>query len=369
LAEITFQINLYETTNVVEIVYLSTPAATTSSAVVVGLSGATTSDFNTRTGSSWSATTAGASNASTVTFSSTVKPAAGLTFTWTPPPACVAPVDQASGVTVTPLTATTASGSFTPAASNPSGYVVVRRTNNATPPTLVNGTTYVVGNSTALGGYVESVGASTTWTSSNLFGGDTYYWFVIPYNNTGCFGGPLYNNTSPASTSITTTGCAGGYTGGYTVGATGFFGSITAAKDSLVLHGVTGAVVLSLQSDYTSALEPAFPIVLPIVPCGNNNITIRPAVTGLSVTSANATATFHIQGGQYWIIDGRVGGSGTTPDLVVANTSTTGNAIRFTNDAQYNTVKYCDVQGVANLLWCWRYHRKRLQHHQQQQHP
>ena len=84
LNEINFQIKLFEGSNRVEIAYGSAPG-TTSKTIQVGLRGASSADFNNRTTTSdWSATTAGALNTATCTFSSTVKPTSGLTFRFDP---------------------------------------------------------------------------------------------------------------------------------------------------------------------------------------------------------------------------------------------------------------------------------------------
>ncbi|MFN9800075.1 MAG: hypothetical protein ACK54P_08670, partial [Bacteroidota bacterium] len=82
-----FQIRLNETTNSVEVVYsVAMPNASGSITPQVGLRGALNSDFNARTTTTnWSATTAGTTNGATCTYSNTVAPASGLTFTWTPP--------------------------------------------------------------------------------------------------------------------------------------------------------------------------------------------------------------------------------------------------------------------------------------------
>ncbi|MFO0385781.1 MAG: GEVED domain-containing protein, partial [Flavobacteriales bacterium] len=85
-----FQIRLNETTNSVEVVYsVAMPNASGSITPQVGLRGALNSDFNARTTTTnWSATTAGTTNGATCTYSNTVAPASGLTFTWTPPVPC-----------------------------------------------------------------------------------------------------------------------------------------------------------------------------------------------------------------------------------------------------------------------------------------
>jgi hypothetical protein len=86
LNEFTFQIRLYETSNKIQVVFGNCPGST-SKTLQVGLRGQSNADFNNRTTTTnWSATTAGSANNATCTFNSTVKPAAGLTFEWTPPP-------------------------------------------------------------------------------------------------------------------------------------------------------------------------------------------------------------------------------------------------------------------------------------------
>ncbi|MFT3908127.1 MAG: T9SS type A sorting domain-containing protein [Ferruginibacter sp.] len=52
--------------------------------VQVGLRGASTADFNARSGNTWGSTTAAVANTDKVLFSNTINPASGLTFTWSP---------------------------------------------------------------------------------------------------------------------------------------------------------------------------------------------------------------------------------------------------------------------------------------------
>jgi len=94
---LTAQIKLYETSNVIQIIYGSS-AHVSSYTGQVGLSGATVNDFNNRTSTtSWSATTAGTLNTATMTWSSTVYPISGQTYTWTPS-VCTAPSAPATNV-------------------------------------------------------------------------------------------------------------------------------------------------------------------------------------------------------------------------------------------------------------------------------
>jgi hypothetical protein len=121
-----FQIRLNETTNVINVVYnIQGPTSATARTFEIGLRGSTNTDFNNRTSTTnWASTTAGTLNNSTVSLSSTVKPASGLTYTWTPP-AC-------SG---TPSPGNTISSSST---SPPNGTVGLSLQNNTTG----NGVTY-----------------------------------------------------------------------------------------------------------------------------------------------------------------------------------------------------------------------------------
>jgi subtilisin-like proprotein convertase family protein len=80
-----FQIRLYETSNIAEVMYGSVVSSATNAAPQVGLRGANNASFNNRSsGANWNTTVAGGTNAVTVNLQSANVPASGLTFTWTP---------------------------------------------------------------------------------------------------------------------------------------------------------------------------------------------------------------------------------------------------------------------------------------------
>ncbi|MGB3948136.1 MAG: GEVED domain-containing protein [Bacteroidia bacterium] len=84
-----FQIRLKETSNLVEVVYGTITNNSSAGGMQVGLGGATSADFNARkTTTSWTATTAATTNSDVCDVTSTIKPASGQTFTWTPPAIC-----------------------------------------------------------------------------------------------------------------------------------------------------------------------------------------------------------------------------------------------------------------------------------------
>ena len=119
-----------------------------------------------------------------------------------------------------------------------------------------------------------------------------------------------------------------------------------------------GALVLELQPAYVSNVE-TFPLTIPSLngASATDTLTIRPqaGATALSITSADTTAaTVDLNGAQFVTIDGRPGGTGSNPgsgggtasQLTIANTSTTGVALRFINEASTNTIRYITLQGV-----------------------
>ncbi len=107
-----FQIKLYETSNIIQVVYGTNTTPTTSRTCQAGIRGMTVADFNNRTTTtSWTATTPTVVNSSTCTRSTTVQPASGLTFSWCPTAA--SPTVTASVSSCTNTYTATASGAST----------------------------------------------------------------------------------------------------------------------------------------------------------------------------------------------------------------------------------------------------------------
>jgi hypothetical protein len=256
------------------------------------------------------------------------------------------PTNQPSGLTLTPISTSQINGSFTAAPGLSAGYLVVRYPTGATPTDPVNGTSYLAGQSLGLGTVVQT-GPSTTFSATGLSANTTYDFYIYNYTGSGC--SPLtYLTGSPLFGTATTLSCSG-ITGLKTVGPTGDYPSLTAAM-AVVNLGITGAVTLELQSTYSSAVE-TFPITFPSNACVGpiNTLIIRPELgaAGLSIVGINTTAIFDFNGATYVTIDGRPGGVGgytAGTNLMIRNTAV-GPTIRYINDAQFNVVKYCDIQG------------------------
>jgi len=141
----------------------------------------------------------------------------------------------------------------------------------------------------------------------------------------------------------------------WTIGASGTYQSIADAWAALP-NPIADDYILEIKSDYVTE---AMPINLTQVngTSATNTITIRPelGVTGLSIstTSSAAPAVFYFDGGDYITIDGRPGGVGAS-DFSITHSGVglfgslspeEPSAITFINDATYNTIQYCTIQG------------------------
>ena len=325
-----WQMRLYESTGVIEYVYGAMSAtditATNRSPSIGFYTAAATNSF---------ASVAYATNTSSVTSPYAANPAVAATgaianlnsasdgsrriYKFTPPvPAA------ATALNFTSVSAGAMTLNWTDNASNELVYAVYRSTDNVT-------FTYVT----------QTAANVVTYPATSLTPSTTYYWQIYAVTEGGI---------STALTGNQMTGAAS-FSGTKTIGTSGDYTSITAAIAAIQANGLSGATILELQSTYVSTVEPAFPVVIPALLGSStiNKVTIRPASgvgSALSITSANATGTMSINGGNNIVFDGRPGGIGTNKFLTIANTIATGYALQFINDASSNLVNYCTIQSV-----------------------
>jgi predicted phosphodiesterase len=112
-------------------------------------------------------------------------------------------------------------------------------------------------------------------------------------------------------------------------------------------NGIKGPLVLELKPGYSCTGE-TFPLVINAIDgiSSTNTLTIRPTADASgTVLSSSKSATLMLNNCNNIIIDGRPGGTGTSL-LTIENTSTSGNAIVFINDASHNTIRHCTIKGV-----------------------
>ncbi|MFZ4545999.1 MAG: beta strand repeat-containing protein, partial [Bacteroidales bacterium] len=128
----------------------------------------------------------------------------------------------------------------------------------------------------------------------------------------------------------------------------GAYTTLKAAFDAINLGTHQGAITIRVNgstSETSSAVLNASD--------GSSNYTsvnIYPTTTGLSISgNINYSPLIDLNGADSVTIDGRVNAMGSTVSLVISNASTSSmystSTIRFKNDATYNTIKYCKLQG------------------------
>ncbi len=134
-----------------------------------------------------------------------------------------------------------------------------------------------------------------------------------------------------------------------TIGPTGDYASLTAAIADIQAQTLGGALVLELQAAYVSTVE-TFPLVFTnLTTTAARTLTLRPqtGATNLSISTFNNTrATVDLDGAQFVTIDGRPGGVGTAKQLTIANTNTSGIALRFINESSNNLLQHLTFRGV-----------------------
>lgn len=181
-----FQIRLKETTNVVQMVYNSGSYLAGSTSITgtaqIGLRGSTIADYNTRlntTTSEFMSSVSGTTNSSTQAFNTVNSvpgmPAAGLTYTWTPP-TCYIPL----GVVIGTSTSSSATVSWTASPSSPAGYDIYYNTSNISP---TSATVPSVSNVAGTSAVLSSLSPATiyyVWVRSNCGGGNTSIWTLRP---------------------------------------------------------------------------------------------------------------------------------------------------------------------------------------------
>jgi hypothetical protein len=152
--------------------------------------------------------------------------------------------------------------------------------------------------------------------------------------------------SSPSSYSISSN-----LSGTYTVGSGGTYATLTAAINAYNNSCLTGPVVFSLISTTYSAGE-TFPLVINpnINASSTNTLTIKPAA-GIVPTITSDTSIFVLNGAAYVTIDGSNTAGGTTKNLTLSNTRTTGGpTFWFLSGAANNILKNTVLQGVTTSL-------------------
>ncbi|MES2779690.1 MAG: T9SS type A sorting domain-containing protein [Bacteroidota bacterium] len=325
---ISFQCILHEATGQIQFVYRQESGAVINSSTGAGI-GITAVGTGVGTHITVTKAAATATDTTTITVADTIsqKPATGQIFSFTPP------TITGSGLLFSGVTdLQTASATLNWVHSSPGGttcYGIYVSTNAGVSYDFVTSTQGLI------------------YTATGLTPNTSYIYKIVPVTE-----GYLDEPNAIFSPTITTLACSP-ITGTKSVGPTGNYPSLKAATDSMAVYGISGNVILELQSGYTGAGE-VYPLVIAdyrSVSCASPTatLTLRPeaATTGITITSSSIDATLVINGADYFVLDGRPGGVGTTGVLTIENTGigTASNAIRLQNDAIGNTLRYLTVRG------------------------
>ncbi len=323
-----FQIRITETTNVVDVKYGSCVSSTPHTAQI-GLRGNSNSDYNNRyvadtaITNTWATSAAGTINTRNCIIKTGFGPASGQTYSWTP----VVPAVPIT-MTFTAVGTTSMTVNWVDNSTNDTSFLVYKSTDN------VNFT---------LAGTVQSTTKATTGTVyslpfTGLITGQLYYFRVYSFDNA-----PSATYLSGSQATLNGTIC-----GTFKIGPGQTYLTIKSAITALQTNGLSCPVILELKTNYVSTVE-TFPIVIPFLGCtSTNTLTLRPETGSVNLTIASDSAqTIDLSGATWFTIDGRAGGTGTTINLSIIDSLSTGNAIRFTNDAQNNTLKYLGIKGAT----------------------
>lgn len=121
--------------------------------------------------------------------------------------------------------------------------------------------------------------------------------------------------------------------------------SHAAIKDAVaaIPATISQAYIIEITGTYTGTSE-TYPIQLKerAGASATNTITLRPAsgVTNAIISGNNSTTIISIDSGDYYVIDGRAGGTGTSRNLTITNTNTsTSSCVQLINGATNNTIR------------------------------
>jgi trimeric autotransporter adhesin len=307
---ISFQVKLYEATGAIQFLYKqeSGGAVYGSPSASIGITTTSTGrgNFLSLSGTGTSPDTSSRTETATLN----TRPATNQTYTFTPRSMQTDPPN----LSFTSVTASSMTLNWTGTYDNESGFRIYQSTDDINysliATTAPNAVSYPV---------------------TGLIFGTTYYFKVIAFNEG-------YISSAISKSQITSPGTLHD-----TYYIPGDYASIKLAVQDINKKGLSGSVVLVLQSNYTGTGE-SYPIKAPHVADASHTVTIRPAAV-LSITSSSSTAIFSFDTANYVTIDGRPGGTGVN-SLTLSNTSTAGAAVLFINGASHNTIEYCSINGV-----------------------
>ncbi len=222
-----------------------------------------------------------------------------------------------SGLNISGITGNGMTLNWTDNASDESGYAVFRSTDN------INFTLIAT-----------TAANAVSYSATGLSFGTTYHWKIASVRE--------ILGTPTAAVSAATN--AASLSGVVTVGSGGTYQNLTQAFAAINSSGLNGNIEIQLIAGYPAVAE-TYPIVSSnALAVGSFSVKVYPTVSGLSITSANASGTLNLANATNLTIDGRVNQAGPM-DLIISNSNAgTSPAIQFLNDASNNIIQYCSIK-------------------------
>lgn len=196
-----FQVKLYETTNVIEFIYRQESNAYspgTTGGATIGIAGVTPANFI-----SIQDVTLNTTSTTVSKNDHTAKPATGQIYRFSPPPPCPTPTAQPTALTFPGVFSTQVNLSFTAASPAPSSYLVVRYPAGSAVTNPVDGFTYSAGQALGLGNVVGYT-TTTTISATGLAAAANYDFYVYSASTGLCV--ITYLAASPLTGTQATTG-------------------------------------------------------------------------------------------------------------------------------------------------------------------
>ena len=381
----TYQLRLYETTNVIEFVYgdmFRNSSATNSTAATfnVGISTGTAAtdivSINTATGavSNTLFVNAYTLSANIPVLHSTTN-GVRKAYIFTPPPAM-----SYSSATVLPITSATGQGKTnahvvalkvsTLGVTSPLSLTSIdlNTTGTSSLSDISNVKIFYTGNSSAFaatnqfGTTVATAAANHTVTGTRVLAtGDNYFWLTYDVSPTATINNAIDGEVTSFSIGVTpytptVTAPAGNrlilgpLSGNFNVGVGQTYTTLTQAITEINDRGVFGPVQLSLtDAAYNAATGELFPITIGAVTGASaiNKLTIQPSASATPLISAKVnSAMFILNGAKYVTFEGRQGGNGLSKTLTIQNDSanTLASAFVLQNDASYNNIQHAIIK-------------------------
>lgn len=320
-ASVSVQLRMFEADSRIEFVYRPEAGATLNPSASIGITNAGTGSRNFLCITS---TSGNPTDTSTLTETTALnsKPANGQTYSFAPQyvlPAAPGPLNFTS-VATTSMTL-----NWPDSSTSETYFKIWMGTDSLTLSPLAT----VYSNSTA------TTGANYQYPITGLLPGTTYYFQVFSGNE----GSASSNFIKGAQTTL-----SGQLTGIKTICPTGCdYTTVGNAVIDIRSKGINGQLILELQNSYNANVE-IYPLVFgDLLTNGTNAVTLRPAsnVSVPVVFSSAAGITFDLNTTDYLTIDGKPGGTGASGYIQIANLNSNGAAVRFINDATYNTITDC----------------------------